>query len=154
MTGSMERGIIVIGDRITMAASRVLVSARIFLVSAFITAATAIILSSPSISYAGSDLNPPVVHHNLKITLYPDSRRFSAEDTITLPDQPHYIPNREVSFEIHRGLVPSIRTPDVHMSAESLEASKSGLLPTEFYRVALPAGLHTFTLAYGGALDR
>ncbi len=137
-----------------MAASGVSVSARIFLVSAFIAAATAIILSSASISHAGSNLNPPFIHHNLKITLYPDSRRFTAEDTITLPDQPHNSPDREISFELHRGLAPSIRTPDVHMSEESSEVFKSGLLPIEFYRVALPAGLHTFTLAYGGPLDR
>ncbi len=135
-----------------MAASRVLVSARIFLVSAFIAVAPAIISSSASISYAGSDLTPPVVHHNIKITLHPDSRLFTAEDTITLPDQPHNRTNREISFGLHRGLAPSISTPDVHMTAESSEASKSGLPPVEFYRIAFPAGLHTFTLTYGGSI--
>ena len=137
-----------------MAASRVLLSTRIFLVSAFIAAAPGIILSFPSISHAGSDRNPPVVHHNIKITLYPDSRRFAAEDTITLPDQPNNLPIREISFGLHRGLAPSTITPDVHISAQSSEPLNSGLTLLEFYRVALPSGLHTFTLAYGGALDQ
>ena len=136
-----------------MAASRVLVSARIFLVSAFIAATSAIILSSPSISHAGSDPNPPVVHHNLKIILYPDSRRFTAEDTITLPDRHNNRSNGEISFELHQGLAPSIKTPDVHISAQSSETPNPGLPPLELFKVALPAGLHTFTLAYGGAID-
>ena len=114
----------------------------------------ALILCHPALSHAESSQSPSVVHHNLKIKLYPGSRRFTAEDTITLPDQPHNGPNLEISFELHRGLGPSIRTPDVHMSAQSPEAPKSGLPPLEFYRVALPAGLHTFTLAYGGAIDQ
>ncbi len=137
-----------------MAASRVLVSARILLVSALIAAATAFIMSSASISHAGSDINPPVWHHDLKITLYPDTHRFTAEDTITLPDRFYNSPNREISFGLHRGLGPSIRTPDAHISEQSSEAPNSRLPKLEFYRVALPAGLHTFTLVYGGALDQ
>src|SRR5208337_450421 len=140
------------GDPITMAASRILVSAVIFLVSAFTAGAQAGILSAAPISLSGSDSNLLVVHHNLKIELYPDSRRFSAEDTITLPDQPHNGPGRVISFALHRGLFPSIRTPEVHISAQSSEAPEPGLPPLEFYRIALPAGLHTFTLAYGGAI--
>ncbi len=110
----------------------------------------ALILCHPALSRAESNRTLPVVHHDLKITLYPDSRRFTAEDTITLPGGA----DREVSFELHQGLAPSIRTPEVHISAQSSEASQSGLLHPEFYRVALPAGLNTFTLAYGGAIDR
>ena len=137
-----------------MSASRVLVSARICLVSAFIAAVPAIILSSASLSHAEPSHSPPVVHHNLKITLYPDSRRFSAEDTITLPDQFHDGPDREISFELHKGLDPSIRTPEANISAQSSEASKPGLPPLEFYKVVLPAGLNTFTLSYGGTIDQ
>jgi hypothetical protein len=135
-----------------MAASRVLVSARIFLVSALIAAVPAIILSSSSISHAGRDVNPPVVNHDLKITFSPDSRRFNAEDTITLPDRPNNSTNREISFDLRQGLDPLITTPNVHMSAQSAEALKSGLPPLQSYRVELPSGVHTFTLAYGGVI--
>ncbi len=114
----------------------------------------ALILCHPPLSHAESGNSPAVIHHDIKITLYPDSRRFIAEDTITLPDQPHNGPNREISFELHRGLAPSIKTPDVHMSAQSSEASESGLPPLVFYRVALPAGLNTFTISYGGTINR
>ncbi len=110
----------------------------------------ALILSYPPLSNAESIHIPSVIHHDIKITLYPDSRRFAAEDTITLPDRP----DREISFELHRGFDPSIKTPGAQLSAQSSEAPKSGLPQVELYRVAIPAGLHTFTLAYGGAIGQ
>ena len=114
----------------------------------------ALFFCHPDLSIAESNHSTDVIHHDIKITLYPDSRRFSAEDTITLPDRTHNGPNMEISFELHQGLGPSIQTPEAHMSAQSSETSESGLPPLELYRIALPAGLRTFTLIYGGAIDR
>ncbi len=47
-----------------------------------------LILSHPPLAHAESGQTPSFVHHDIKVTLYPDSHRFTAEDTITLPDQP------------------------------------------------------------------
>lgn len=106
------------------------------------------ILSGPGASSAET-ISPSFIHHNLKVTLRPDSRSFTAEDTVTLPD------NRsggEISFALHQGLSPSVITPDVHITAQSSEPAKPGLPPLEIYRISLPAATRTFTLAYSGVI--
>ncbi|MGD0283452.1 MAG: M1 family aminopeptidase, partial [Dissulfurispiraceae bacterium] len=112
-----------------------------------------LILSHPPFAHAESSQNTSVIHHDIKVTLYPDNRRFTAEDTITLPDRPDRQLTHEISFALHQGLGPVVMTPDAHISPQSAEAAKSGLPQLEFYKVTLPAALRTFTLTYGGVIS-
>ena len=83
--------------------------------------------------------------HDLEVMLFPGEHRFSAKDTITVPD----IGPREFHFLLHRGLKPTSPTPGVIISRETDDQGKNLF---ESYRAMLPAGQHTFTLEYHGII--
>jgi aminopeptidase N len=87
----------------------------------------------------------PIIHHELRVVLYPEEQRFTAEDSITMPeDSP-----REVIFFLHDGLNPSSPTPGVIIV---LEKVTTGEIPVESFKVQLPSELKTFVIKYGGTI--
>lgn len=82
--------------------------------------------------------------HDLEVILYPSEHRFSAKDTITVPDSSR----REFHFLLHRGLRPASLTPGVIISREK----DDGQNLFESYRARLPEGQHSFTLEYKGVI--
>lgn len=99
----------------------------------------------PVFSYSEENItfNRTVIH-NLKITFYPEERRFSAEDTIIVPE--HLLP--EFQFFLHKGLNPYSPSSDVIISVNQ----SSQDIPHESYSVKLPIGVNTFVLKYGGTI--
>lgn len=85
------------------------------------------------------------IQHDLQIVLYPEEQRFTAEDVVTVPEDP--IP--ELRFVLHLGLEPTTPTPGARLVRETV---KSGPVPLETFRVTLPAGQNKFTLQYGGTI--
>ncbi len=85
------------------------------------------------------------IHHDIKITLYPDQHRLEAEDRITLPERL----GSSVGFVLHQGLEPSSPTPDVSVVPQP---SRPVEAPGESYRVSLPRGVRTFTLVFHGQI--
>lgn len=84
-----------------------------------------------------------LVKHELKVVFHPDEHRFTAEDTISVPQGSR----RTLHFSVHKGLAPASRTPEVTVVRES---EKQGSVPVEYYRVSLPAEVRTFILTFGG----
>ncbi len=85
------------------------------------------------------------INHELKVSLDPVARCFTAEDTITVPEgRP-----RTLHFSLHKGLKPVSLTPNVTAVRES---GRQQAVPIELYRVSLPAGTRTFVLKFGGEI--
>jgi hypothetical protein len=74
-----------------------------------------------------------VIQHDLKVVLHPEEKRFTAEDSITLPEA--LLP--EFRLQLHKGLSASSPTQGVIMSAEADPG------PAKSYRVRLPRGVKT-----------
>ena len=85
------------------------------------------------------------LHHDLKVTLYPEEHRISAIDAITLPKDF----TGAVTFSLHKGLRPSSPTPIVRIIKQS---EVRAAVPAEQYKVVLPPGLRTFTVVYAGVV--
>ena len=83
--------------------------------------------------------------HDLVVRLFPAEHRFSAKDTITVPETHQ----REFHFLIHGGLKPVSLTQGVVISRETGEQGKNR---PESYRVMLPAGQRSFALEYQGSV--
>jgi aminopeptidase N len=86
-----------------------------------------------------------IIHHDLKVVLYPKEQRFTAEDAVTLPEK--FLPTFQ--FFLHKGLHPSSPTPGVSIVYET---DTQGTVPLESFRVKLPTGVSTFTLKYAGSI--
>jgi hypothetical protein len=83
--------------------------------------------------------------HDLRIMLVPGEHRFSAKDTITVPDSFQ----RAFRFLLHRGLEPVSPTPGVIIKRETIDLGKDIY---ESFRVTLPAGQLTFEVSYQGSI--
>ncbi|MEW6214136.1 MAG: M20/M25/M40 family metallo-hydrolase [Nitrospirota bacterium] len=86
-----------------------------------------------------------IIHHNLKVVLYPKEQRFSVEDTVTVSES--HLP--EFNFSLHGGLNPLSPTQGVSIVHKT---RKPGAIPLESFKVKLPPGLSTFVLKYGGSI--
>ncbi|HKZ56724.1 MAG TPA: M20/M25/M40 family metallo-hydrolase, partial [Thermodesulfovibrionales bacterium] len=84
-----------------------------------------------------------IIHHDLKVVLYPENHHISAQDTITFPES-HL---GEFQFLLHRGLNPFSPTSGVKIIGEK-EQSEDVLF--ELFRVKLPPDLKTFVIKYNG----
>jgi hypothetical protein len=85
------------------------------------------------------------VHHELKVVLYPEERRFTAEDSITVSeDSP-----RMFTFSLHGGLNPSSPTPGVIIVPGRVT---TGEIPVDLFKVQLPPELKTFLIKCGGTI--
>ncbi len=84
-------------------------------------------------------------NHDLNVTLAPNERHLTVIDTITVPKNF----SQEFTFLLHSGLHPSSTSPIVQI--ERL-GEKDGAVPLESFKVILPAGLRTFTVAYAGSI--
>jgi hypothetical protein len=102
------------------------------------------ILLALSSTPAESKVHEPV-HHDLKVTLYPQENRFTAIDTVTIPEDLQ----ANLRFSLHAGLKPSSPTSGVRIVSVSKNAHTTYL---ESFRATLPPGLSTFTLEYGGLI--
>ena len=85
------------------------------------------------------------VHHDLKVTLAPNERRFSAIDTITLPKNS----SPEITFLLHSGLRPRPASPSVRIRKRG---QQNGAVQLEAFNVIIPSGLRTFTIEYEGSI--
>lgn len=85
------------------------------------------------------------VQHDLRIAIYPGEHRFTAKDMVTVPGD--LLP--ELRFLLHHGLDPTTPTPGVRLVKET---ARSGPVPLEAFKVALPAGQNRFILEYGGSI--
>lgn len=85
------------------------------------------------------------VRHDLKVVLYPQEQRFTAKDTITIPEK--LFP--DLQFLLHSGLQPSSPTAGVRIIRD---AERSEAVPLESFRATLPPGRNTFVLEYGGTI--
>ena len=86
-----------------------------------------------------------LINHELRVFLDPEGRRFTAEDTITVPESWQ----RTLHFSLHKGLKPVSLSPNVTAVRES--GRRQGV-PIESYRVSLPASTRTFVLKFGGEI--
>jgi hypothetical protein len=99
-----------------------------------------------ALSFTPADLKADEpVHHDLKVFLYPQENRFTAIDTITVPEDLQ----SDLRFSLHAGLNPSSPTSGVRIVAES---NKEHATYLESFRATLPPGLSTFTLEYSGVI--
>ncbi len=87
-----------------------------------------------------------LIHHEIHVVISPEERRFSADDTLTVPD--HF--PRELRFTMHRGLNPVARSKGVSIRRDDALLPYEGL---ESYRVGLPHDVKSFVISYGGIID-
>ncbi len=106
------------------------------------------------------------IHHEIKVTLHPETHRLEVEDTLTFP--PSFRAGEdEIVFFLHGGLHPASATPGVKLAEEKGAPDPSRLselgidpstflqapgFPIEQYRVSLPDGTDRFTLQYAGRI--
>ena len=62
-------------------------------------------LAPLSLNAGERPLSDTFIHHDLRVVIYPQEHRFTAEDTVTIPD--HILP--EFRFFLHKGLNPVSR---------------------------------------------
>lgn len=101
-----------------------------------------LLLALSLILFAATGFAQTLPHHRLRIVLHPEQHTLTAEDRITLPPSSP----RTLYFSLHSDLNPS--SPDA-------EIKTVGGLPENWlrqYRVTLPSGRDSFTLAYDGAI--
>ena len=92
--------------------------------------------------FAATGIAQTLPHHQLRIVLHPEQHSLAAEDLITLPPGSP----RTLYFSLHRDLNPT--SPDT-------EVKPAKSMPENWlrqYRVTLPPGRDSFTLAYGGEI--
>jgi aminopeptidase N len=94
---------------------------------------------SPRAIYASG-----LIHHTLKVTLYPEEHRIAAEDTITLAGE-----QSDLRFVLHAGLNPTSSDPNVQITKE---VNEPGPVPLESFLAKLPSGVKTFSIRYEGII--
>jgi aminopeptidase N len=87
-----------------------------------------------------------LIHHDIKVIIHPDDRRFAAEDRIVVPEK--LLP--EFRFLLHRSLNPSSPTEGVEILKNN--GGNADAL-SEAFKAVLPSGVNTFVIKYGGAID-
>ncbi|MEW6585673.1 MAG: M20/M25/M40 family metallo-hydrolase [Nitrospirota bacterium] len=119
----------------------------------YAVAAIAILLSlsvSPLLSSEAPRTvhNDPIIHHDLKVALYPKSHSLKVTDTITLPS------NRpaRITFYLHKGLNPSSRSRTSGVVVTK-KKSQPGNFFAEAFSVRLPSDVNTFSVSYEGAIN-
>ncbi len=101
-----------------------------------------LLLALSLILFAATGFAQTLPHHQLRIMLHPEQHTLAAEDRITLPPGSP----RTLYFSLHRDLNPT--SPDA-------EIKFAGGMPENWlrqYRVTLPPGRDSFTLAYDGEI--
>ena len=96
------------------------------------------------------------VDHKLEINIEPQSRSFSAKDTLTFT-----VPRAEFVFSLHKGLKPSVKTKGVALELMAPETAKekyginysSNGLIFDAYRITPAKPAIAFTLEYGGVIN-
>jgi len=103
-------------------------------------------LAPLSLKASEQPLSDTFIHHDLRVVIYPQEHRFTAEDTVTIPD--HILP--EFRFFLHKGLNPVSRSKGVRIT------KVTGKLPyetLESYKVRLARGMKTLVISYSGIID-
>ena len=86
-------------------------------------------------------MSAAVISHELEISISPENRSLSAQDTLTFA-----APSSEFIFSLHEGLSPATRDP-------ALKLEKTGAAGiAEIWRLTSGKPLNSFTLKYGGEL--
>ena len=95
---------------------------------------------------------PPLLQHDLRVTLEPNTHVITASDHITLPS----VPTQALEFLLHAGL--AITSPNANLetlaptTTNAISSHAAGLVPTQRYRVTLSAGQSSFILHYRGTI--
>lgn len=101
-----------------------------------------LLLALSLILFAASGLAQTLPHHQLRMALHPEQHTLAVEDRIALPPGSP----RTLYFSLHRDLNPT--SPDAGI--ESMGGMPENWLRQ--YRVTLPPGRDSFTLAYNGEI--
>ncbi len=101
-----------------------------------------LLLALSLILFAATGLAQTLPHHQLRMALHPEQHTLAVEDRIALPPGSP----RTLYFSLHRDLNPT--SPDAGI--ESLGGMPENWLRQ--YRVTLPPGRDSFTLAYNGEI--
>jgi hypothetical protein len=101
-----------------------------------------LLLALSLILFAASGLAQTLPHHQLRMALHPEQHTLAVEDRIALPPGSP----RTLYFSLHRDLNPT--SPDAGI--ESVRGMPENWLRQ--YRVTLPPGRDSFTLAYNGEI--
>ncbi|MBI5641223.1 MAG: M20/M25/M40 family metallo-hydrolase [Nitrospirae bacterium] len=118
---------------------------RLFVI--LLTAACLLMIATDSSADEGRIARDAFIRHDLKIVLYPQEQRFTAEDTMTLPDK--YLP--EFQFTLHGGLKPVAKTDGVIIIPEG--SLVQGGVSVEAFRVNLPQGMRSVAISFGGVIN-
>lgn len=86
-----------------------------------------------------------IIHHDLKVVLYPNEHQFTVEDTITIPK---HFPS-DFHFLLHAGLNPVSTTSDVRIISKITKKEDASV---DFFTIKLPHGTKTFALKYSGVI--
>ncbi len=89
----------------------------------------------------------PLLHHDFRVILQPETHQLQVVDTITLPATSQ----QTWQFRLHAGLHPLSPTPRVGLVREQ-NAVHNERPTVESYTVTLPPGERTFTIRYAGAI--
>ncbi|MBI5042891.1 MAG: peptidase M28, partial [Nitrospirae bacterium] len=84
-----------------------------------------------------------IIHHEMKVVISPKEHRFSAEDTITIPE---HFPS-DFHFLLHSGLNPVSTASDVKIISKITKKEDASV---EFFTIKLPYGIKTFVIKYSG----
>jgi aminopeptidase N len=104
-----------------------------------------LLLLVPAVSCAEKSLpEGELPHHDLRISLFPERGRITAEDTITLPSGSA----SEIHFFLHPGLDPQSLTDGVRITRAS-----EGSPGAESFTVHMPEGTKTFSIQYEGVIS-
>lgn len=85
------------------------------------------------------------IHHNFIAKIRPEEHRIIVQDRITVPQG---FP-REFTFQLHKGLHPSIETKGVTIT----KGPRDGDPIANSYRVVLPSGISAFAISYRGVIN-
>ncbi|MFQ5780541.1 MAG: hypothetical protein ACE5HN_07100, partial [Nitrospiria bacterium] len=103
------------------------------------------------------------IHHEIKVTLHPETHLLQVEDRITLPRSLLPDPEGRFHFLLHGGLRPKSLTAGVKITYEEEDPQPLGFgvgggsgeagVRLEHYTVTLPVGLQRFVMAYEGEIN-
>lgn len=93
----------------------------------------------------GIGLAAPVIHHELKVTLYPAGGKLEVQDSITLPSA-----TDNIEFTLHHNLQPS---SDSSNQIKHLGKTHAGApVPLNRFRISFPSPVSSFSLNYQGEI--
>jgi len=95
------------------------------------------------ISHAAIAARP--IHHQLEVTLEPDTGSIEVQDVITLPEE-----KTTVVFDLHAGLKLELLTPEAKIIRKT---KKRASVPIQRYKIKLPDSQNSLQVKYSGKIQ-